>query len=66
MRNFVQEDSLMYLFNASKPYLGYGSVIWKGATNTYINKLKISLRNWLWPLKSHMSQLKVFINTKKF
>ena len=44
MHHFLQEDTLVSLFNASvKPYVDYDSLTWEGATNTHFLKLKRTL-----------------------
>ena len=44
MRHFLQEDTLASLFNAFvKPFVDYGSLTWRGTTNTHLLKLKRTL-----------------------
>ena len=39
MYHFLQEDTLVSLFNAFvKPYIDYGSLAWGGAKNTHLLK----------------------------
>ena len=44
MCHFLQEDTLVSLFNAFlKPYIDYGSLTWGGTANTHLLKLKRTL-----------------------
>ena len=44
MCHFLQEDTLVSLFNAFlKPYIDYGSLTWGGTANTHFLKLKRTL-----------------------